>query len=121
MQLRQRIALALIPGAVFMGWASTIRANAVPETGMAGLCPNAVNLVAYLTDTYPGIQSIGGVRRDPLPDHPSGHALDIMVGGNTALGNQINADVKAQADRFGVKYTLWQVAHHYDHVHVTVF
>lgn len=91
-----------------------------PLIGGAGLRPNAANLAAYVRDTYPGVLSIGGVRQDRLPDHPSGRALDIMVGGNTALGNDILADIKAQAARFGVSYTLWQVPAHYDHVHVTV-
>lgn len=96
-------------------------ASAVPLVGGSGLCPNAWALADYIRDTYPGVQSIGGVRQDRLPDHPSGHALDIMVGGNSGLGSAINADVKAQRERFGVKYTLWQVPQHYDHVHVTVF
>jgi len=95
-------------------------AQAVPLVGSAGLCPNAWSLATYIQATYPGVASIGGVRQDRLPDHPSGHALDIMVGGNTALGNAINSDVRSQAGRFGVKYVLWQVPAHYDHVHVTV-
>lgn len=96
------------------------RANAVPLVGGSGLCSNAWALVNYIRSNYPGVQSIGGVRNDPLPDHPSGHAIDIMIGSNTALGNAIHADIMAQRGNFGVKYTLWQVARHYDHIHVTV-
>lgn len=96
-------------------------ANAVPLVGGGGLCPNASALASYVMNNYPGVQSIGGVRADALPDHPSGHALDIMVGGNTALGNAIANDVRSQTGNFGVKYILWQVPNHYDHVHVTVF
>ncbi len=92
----------------------------VPTVGMGGLVPNARALAAYIMATYPGVQSIGGVRSDPLPDHPSGRAIDIMIGGNMALGDAINADVQAQAARFGVSYTMWRVASHYDHVHITV-
>lgn len=103
---------------VFVG---TPSARAVPVIGRAGLVGNANNLTDYITLTYPGVLSIGGVRNDPLPDHPSGHAIDIMVGGNTALGNMIHSDIKSQAGRFGIKYTLWQVPAHYDHIHVTVF
>ena len=95
-------------------------AQAVPMIGMAGVCPNGQALASYLAATYPGILSIGGVRADRLPDHPSGHALDVMVGGNTALGNQIAADVRSQSGRFGVRYLLWQTVNHYDHVHVSV-
>jgi hypothetical protein len=95
-------------------------AGAVPVYGGNGLCPNAWALVQYIQSAYPAVQSIGGVRDDPLPDHPSGHAVDIMVGGNTALGNRIFADVMSQRSRFGVRYGLWQVPAHYDHIHITV-
>lgn len=95
-------------------------AQAVPIVGGQGLCPNAHALANYLQANYPGIISIGGVRQDALPDHPSGHALDIMIGRDTLLGNQIAADVRGQSGRFAIKYVLWQVANHYDHVHVTV-
>lgn len=94
--------------------------GAVPIVGGNGLCPNAWALAEYVRANYPGVQSIGGVRSDPIPDHPSGHALDIMVGANTALGNQINDDIKSQSGRFGVQYILWQTTAHYDHIHVTV-
>jgi len=95
-------------------------AQAVPLIGGAGLVPNAANLADYIRSAYPGVQSIGGVRADRLPDHPSGHAIDIMVGGNASLGNAIRADIQSQAGRFGIRYMLWQVASHYDHIHVTV-
>ena len=92
----------------------------VPTVGMGGLVPNARALAAYIINTYPGVQSIGGVRSDPLPDHPSGHAIDIMTGPDMALGDAINADIQSQAGRFGVVYTMWRVANHFNHVHVTV-
>lgn len=95
-------------------------ATAVPIVGGQGLAPNAAALADYVRANYPGVLSIGGVRSDPLPDHPSGHAIDIMVGGNTALGNAIYADIQSQAGRFGVQYTLWQTAAHWDHLHFTV-
>jgi hypothetical protein len=88
--------------------------------GTNGLSPNAWSLLQYIQATYPGVQSIGGVRADSRPDHPSGHALDIMIGSNMGLGDTINADVQSQAGRFGVKYTMWRVADHFNHVHVTV-
>lgn len=100
---------------------SAPQANAVPLVGGAGLCPNAVALAQYISSSYPGVQSIGGVRADRLPDHPSGHALDIMIGSNMGLGDAIRADVQSQSERFGVKYILWRVANHFNHVHVTVF
>lgn len=92
----------------------------IPTVGMGGLVPNARSLAAYIMATYPGVQSIGGVRSDPLPDHPSGHAIDIMIGSDMGLGDAINADVQAHAAEFGVSYTMWRVPAHYNHVHVTV-
>ena len=93
----------------------------VPTIGMGGLVPNARALAAYIANTYLGVQSIGGVRSDALPDHPSGHAIDIMIGWDMSLGDAISADVGSQAGRFGVAYTLWRVPNHFNHVHVTVF
>ena len=93
----------------------------IPTVGMGGLVPNARSLAAYIMATYPGVQSIGGVRADYLPDHPSGRAIDIMIGSNMGLGDAINADVQSHAADFGVSYTMWRVASHFDHVHVTVF
>jgi hypothetical protein len=93
---------------------------AIPTVGMGGLVPDARALAAYIIATYPGVQSIGGVRPDPIPDHPSGHAIDIMIGSNMALGDQINADVQSQSGRFNVRYTMWRVPSHFNHVHVTV-
>lgn len=92
----------------------------IPTVGMGGLVPNARNLAAYIMAAYPGVQSIGGVRSDALPDHPSGHAIDIMIGSDMALGDAINADVRAHAADFNVSYTMWRVPAHFNHVHVTV-
>ncbi len=93
---------------------------AVPTVGMSGLIPDAKALAAYIIATYPGVQAIGGVRADPIPDHPSGHAIDIMIGSDMALGDAINADVLSQSARFRVRYTMWRVPSHFNHVHVTV-
>lgn len=109
-----------IAAALTVAVAGAAPAQATPGTGLVGLCANAWELLNYISDTYPGVQSIGGVRPDRLPDHPSGNALDIMIGSDMGLGDTINADVLAQSDRFGVKYTLWRVPAHFDHVHVTV-
>jgi hypothetical protein len=91
----------------------------IPTVGMGGLVPNARGLAAYVMATYPGVRSIGGVRADPLPDHPSGRAIDIMLT-DMGLGDVINADIQRQAGRFGVSYTMWRVPAHFDHIHVTV-
>ena len=88
--------------------------------GMVGLTPNAQALKQYVATTY-APPSIGGVRPDRLPDHPTGHALDFMVYGNTKLGNAIFGDLNSNQAAHSIKYCLWQVANHYDHVHCTVF
>lgn len=113
--MKTKICAALILSVVTAG-----NANAFPIVGSNGLCPNAVQLAQYIESTYPGVQSIGGVRQDRLPDHPSGHAVDIMIGSDMALGDQIASDVRSQTQRFNVKYVLWRVPSHFNHVHVTV-
>ena len=95
-------------------------AHAAPITGGDGLTPNAWAIVTYIQNHYPNVQSIGGVRPDYLPDHPTGHAIDIMCGNNTGLCNTIANDIRSQSSRFGVAYILWQTAGHHDHIHVTV-
>lgn len=114
----KKIALATITAAMVA--TSSATASAVPTVGMSGLSPNAWNLAQYIMANYPGVQSIGGVRADSRPDHPSGHALDIMIGSDMGLGDAIAADVQSQSGRFGVVYTMWRVADHFNHVHVTV-
>jgi hypothetical protein len=84
------------------------------------------------------VKTIGGVRNDPLPDHPSGHALDFMIS-STAQGDAIAQFVTQHHAELGVKYVIWnrrywdpqqgwgpytsppQLAYnpHTDHVHVT--
>ncbi len=88
--------------------------------GTAGLTPNAANLAQYIAGAYPGVSSIGGVRPDPFPDHPAGRAIDVIVGGNTALGDQIYADIMGDAGRFEITYALWQTDAHWDHIHFSV-
>lgn len=112
--------LSILGIAATLALAPSVHA-APPMVGGGGLVPNAKALANYISATYPAVQSIGGVRADRLPDHPSGHAIDVMIGSNMGLGDSINADVKAQSGRFGVKYTLWRVAQHYNHVHITVY
>ncbi len=113
-----RIALATITAAMIA--TSSATASAVPQIGMGGLVPNARNLAQYIVANYPGVQSIGGVRADSRPDHPSGRAIDIMIGSDMALGDAIHSDIQSQAGRFGVEYTMWRVADHFNHIHVTV-
>jgi hypothetical protein len=103
------------------------------------LVPNAERLKQALQQLFPGVQ-IGGYRSpDGFNEHSSGEALDIMVGGNTQLGNIVNQWLLRNADAFGLQYDLWQQAewdpngtvkpmadrgsptqNHRDHVHARV-
>ena len=95
-------------------------AQAFPVVGGNGLSSNAWAIINYIQANYPSVQSIGGVRQDYLPDHPSGRAVDIMIGGNMSLGDVIAADLRSQAGRFNITYCLWRVANHFNHVHWSV-
>ena len=73
-------------------------------------------------------------------DHGTGHAVDVMVGSNSALGDAVAAYVLANRGAFNVKYIIWKqriwlpelgywrpmsdrgsiTANHYDHVHISV-
>ena len=85
---------------------------------------------------FPPIHEIGGVRPDPLPWHPLGLALDVMIpdpqsADGIALGDEIVAYVMRNARRFGIQDAIWRGVYytpggaqpsrlgHYDHVHVT--
>lgn len=111
-----------------------------PLTGAVGLTGSASVLANYIQNTYPDVASISGVRSDPLPDHPSGHALDVMVYSDKETGDAVLRDVLGQAKRFGVRYAIWRqqmyrpngyvgwmgnrgtpTLNHYDHVHITVW
>jgi hypothetical protein len=89
-----------------------------------------------ISATFPQIHEIGGVRPDPLPWHPLGLALDVMIPNPSSpegieLGNRIVAYVLQNAERFGMQDAIWRGVYytptgsqpsrlgHYDHVHVT--
>lgn len=74
----------------------------------ANLTVNAVKAGRAVTQKFPGIQSIGGWRQDPYPDHPSGRALDIMIGSDMALGDRIK-DYLFNGP-FNMEYALWRQA-----------
>jgi uncharacterized protein YgiM (DUF1202 family) len=113
-----------------------------------GLKPNAIKVHRGVRATFPQITSIGGVRRDALPDHPSGRALDLMIPNykstsGKALGEKVALWAKANARGLGINYVIWNQriwnierdkegwrymanrggdsANHKNHVHITVF
>ena len=71
-----------------------------------GLKPNAIKVHRAMRATFPQITTIGGVRRDALPDHPSGRALDLMIpnyksASGKALGNEVSRWAQANAESLG--------------------
>lgn len=116
----------------------------VPEAALpvgvaneAGLQPNAILAARAVSQQFPQIAEIGGVRPDSKPWHPSGLAIDIMIPNSgspegIALGDQIKAFAMANAARFGVQDVIWRGTYytpagpqasgygHFDHVHITV-
>lgn len=113
-----------------------------------GLKPNAIKVHRAVRAAFPQITSIGGVRKDPLPDHPSGRALDLMIpnyksAAGKALGQRVALWAKANASNLGIEYVIWNQhiwnikrdkegwrymasrgsdsANHKNHVHITVF
>jgi hypothetical protein len=91
---------------------------------------------------FPQITTIYGYREDPLPWHPRGLAIDVMIPNHDTpegieLGNQIAGYALANAKRWGVNHVIWrqkiypgvgagswtadygnETANHYDHVHI---
>lgn len=89
-----------------------------------------------ISEAFPEISNIGGVRPDSLRWHPNGLALDVMIpdhgsAAGIALGNEIVSYVLRNAKRFGLQDAIWRGVYytpdgarsggygHYDHVHIT--
>jgi hypothetical protein len=101
-----------------------------------GLQVRTILVERAISVAFPQIHQIGGVRPDPLPWHPLGLAIDVMIpdpgsSEGIALGNAIVAYVMKNASRFGIQDAIWRGVYytpggaqasrlgHYDHVHVT--
>lgn len=75
-----------------------------------GLKTNAIRAGRAISLKFPEVSVIGGYRPvDPYPDHPSGRALDVMVG-NLALGDAIKDYLFANNSVFQMQYALWKQA-----------
>lgn len=72
---------------------------------------------------FPQIKSVlgmGGRAGNPNSCHPKGLAIDFIVGTDKALGDKLYAFVIARRAALGASpVVLWQVADHFDHVHVS--
>jgi hypothetical protein len=109
-------------------------ADVAPERGLQ---VKTILASRSISDAFPQIHQIGGVRADALRWHPNGLALDVMIPNpgsseGIALGDSIVAYVMENADRFGLQDAIWRGVYytpgggaqrggygHYDHVHVT--
>ena len=108
-------------------------------TGVAserGLQVRTIQAARSISDAFPQIHEIAGVRRDALRWHPNGLALDVIIPNpgsaeGIALGDAVVAFVLDNAARFGLQDAIWRGKYytpgggaksgysHYDHVHLT--
>lgn len=117
--------------------------NTGGSSGLDELRETTKQVVYAIRNTFPEIVTMYGVRPDPIPDHPSGRAVDLMMPNGQSdvdLGNRVAAYLQANANALNIEYLIWRqriwingdsdwtwmadrggvTANHYDHVHVTV-
>lgn len=107
-----------------------------------GLQVHTIWVARAISTMFLEIKTIGGFRQDPLPWHPKGLAIDVMIPGHDTpegieLGNQIAGYALANAKRWGVLHVIWRqglypgigapswtadygnpTSNHFDHVHI---
>jgi hypothetical protein len=101
-----------------------------------GLQVKTILVSRLISELFPEIHSIGGVRPDGLRWHPDGLALDVVVPNPSSaegieLGNEIVSYVLKNSKRLGIQDAIWRGTYytpagaqnsgagHYDHVHIT--
>lgn len=88
-----------------------------------GLLPVPKAACSQILAAFPQVSSVLGVGNrsgNPTSCHPKGLAVDFIVGTNKALGDRLYAFVIARRSALGASpVVLWQVADHFDHVHVS--
>jgi hypothetical protein len=114
-------------------------AGIAPEEGLQ---IHTIWVARAISVLFPEIKTIGGYRQDPLPWHPNGLAIDVMIPNyhsddGIELGNQIAGFALANAKRWGVIHVIWrqgfypgigapswtadygnETANHFDHIHI---
>jgi hypothetical protein len=117
----------------------SLPAGIAPENGLQ---THTIWVARAINVMFPEIKTIGGYRQDPLPWHPNGLAIDVMIPDyhsdeGIALGNQIAGYALAMAKTWGVIHVIWrqgfypaqaapswtanygnETANHMDHVHI---
>lgn len=97
------------------GDGSGMRCPASGSAAEQGLSPDGVRLLRCIADTFPEVETFGGVGDRPAnseSDHPSGRAVDAMIPGwesqaGNDLGWQIAEWVREHAEQLGVKYIIF--------------
>jgi hypothetical protein len=91
---------------------SAATAVATISNSAGSVRPQAQAAANAVVSNVPGTDgiTIGGTRSSAADPHghPSGLALDYMVGSNAALGDEIVAYHLAHWDELGVEYIIWQ-------------
>ncbi|MGO1385260.1 MAG: hypothetical protein ACTHWA_06375 [Arachnia sp.] len=120
--------------------------NKGSSSGLDKVNDNTKKVIRHVWANYPEITTMYGWSKRTTPDHPAGRAVDVMIPNwskNKALGWEIARYFRANADKFGVSYIIfdqhiWSVArdsqgwramddrgsntaNHLDHVHVNTY
>ncbi|MBE5500469.1 phage tail protein [Mycobacteroides abscessus] len=101
-----------------------------------GLVPGSEQLRRIIVEKF-GVTNILGRRQDPYPEHPSGRAMDVMVGSDKAKGDAVKDFAVDNASAIDLKWAIWQqklwypggrsekmgdrgspTQNHMDHVHI---
>jgi hypothetical protein len=99
---------------------AVIRTVMVADLDYDGVKSRVAKVGNYLQDYFKIVIVYGKADRpgNPNSDHPRGYALDFMVP-DKETGDRLNDCVLKHSKRWNIKYTLWQVPEHYNHVHVS--
>jgi hypothetical protein len=106
----------------------------------SGLTPSAVTLFRAVCNAFPALTTYGGYSAHG--EHTSGRAIDFMINGDSALGQQVADWARAHASELNLYDVIWQqhiwtperssegwrsmpdrgspTANHFDHVHISV-
>lgn len=80
-----------------------------PTSGEGGLQPIAILAKRLIHRIWPSITDIGGYReRDAFPEHPSGRALDVMVGVGNPIGDEVTSWALANDSILPLIHALWK-------------
>ena len=86
-----------------------------PATGSPvekGLTPDALLVLRCTKAQFTSLTDFGGKHPDPLPDHPSGRAVDVMIPNyrtaeGTAFGWQVAHWLKDNRQALGIQYLIF--------------